>query len=60
MLVMSKNEFKEVCEGQYDLPFFPFVTLNLDYIEPLPCFCIDCLEWGNVLLFRVIVRIMHR
>jgi hypothetical protein len=53
MLIMLENEFKEVCEGQYDLPFFPLIALSLNYIEPLPWFCINCPEWGNVLLFKV-------
>jgi hypothetical protein len=46
---------------KFGLIFLPFVTLNFDYnmlkdvfiIKPLPWFCIDCSDWGDVLLFRV-------
>jgi hypothetical protein len=46
---------------RFELIFLPFVALNFNcnllkdvfIIEPFPWFCIDYLDWGDVLLFRV-------
>jgi hypothetical protein len=42
---------------RFELTFLPFVALNFHcnllkdvfIIEPFPWFCIDCLDWGDVL-----------
>jgi hypothetical protein len=62
MLVWSKDNLEEFCEGQCDLPpLFSFVALNLDnslmqnafIFKPLPWYYIDYPKWGDVLLLVV-------
>jgi hypothetical protein len=62
MLVWSKDNLEEFCEGQCDLPpLFSFVALSLDNnlmqndfsVKPLPWYYIDYFEWGDVLLLVI-------
>ncbi len=62
MLVWFEDSLEEVCEGQRNdfPPFLSLLALNINNIfcgnfmlEPLLWYCIDYLEWEDILLLRV-------